>query len=408
MTYTYGNPMPDADAHSASPARVLTRQRLLAVCAAMLVAVTTSSSGQTPALDTSPAGVAARAFNAGQFEKVDAALQAATDERSIVLRAKAAIARGRYADAEKLLAGVVASSPVRDAALELGQLYLYLGRRDEGARLLQAVLTRSPQNSPADLLRLGPCRARARPLPGRERVPPQRRGGRPGRSGHQHRVGRGVSRKVQQRRRREVVPGSPEGRRVVRAGAGRALPRRRRSEPAGRQVGGRSGAQGQPELRPGAPADRGARARRSAARRGARVDPQGARGEPEQPRSAIARRGDCAARRPHGRLRGGRRRRPQDQSAIRRRLPHGGRSPRAQLPVRRSRAADAPRARARSRRAPARTPTWDRICCAPATSPARAGRSRPRSRPTPTTSSSSTSSPCSIRSTSSRRSATAT
>jgi len=155
VTYTYGNPMPDADAQSALPARVLTRQRLLAVCAAMLVAVTTSSSGQTPALENSPAAIAARAFNAGQFDKVDAALQAATDERSIVLRAKAAIARGRYTDAEKLLAGVVTSSPVRDAALELGQLYLYLGRRDEGARLLQAVLTRSPQNSPADLLRLG-------------------------------------------------------------------------------------------------------------------------------------------------------------------------------------------------------------------------------------------------------------
>jgi cellulose synthase operon protein C len=155
VTYTYGNPMPDADAQSASPARVLTRQRLLAVCAAMLVAVTTSSSGQTPPLDNSPAAVAARAFNAGQFEQVDAALQTATDERSIVLRAKAAIARGRYADAEKLLAGVVTSSPVREAALELGQLYLYLGRRDEGARLLQAVLTRGPQNSPADFLRLG-------------------------------------------------------------------------------------------------------------------------------------------------------------------------------------------------------------------------------------------------------------
>jgi tetratricopeptide (TPR) repeat protein len=135
--------------------RILTRQRLLAVCAAMLVAVTTSSSGQTPAVDNSPAAIASRAFNAGQFDQVDAALQSASDERSIVLRAKAAIARGRYPDAEKLLTGVVASSPVGDSALELGQLYLYLGRRAEGARLLQGVLTRGPQNSAADLLRLG-------------------------------------------------------------------------------------------------------------------------------------------------------------------------------------------------------------------------------------------------------------
>jgi tetratricopeptide (TPR) repeat protein len=142
-------------AQNSPSARVLTRQRLFAVCAALLVAVTTSSSGQTPALDNSPAAIAARAFNAGQFDQVDAALQSATDERSIVLRAKAAIARGRYAEAEKLLTGAVAASPARDAALELGQLYLYLGRRDEGARLLQTVLTRGPQNSAADLLRLG-------------------------------------------------------------------------------------------------------------------------------------------------------------------------------------------------------------------------------------------------------------
>ena len=147
--------MPDAHVRETPPGRVLTGQRLLAVCAALLVALTTSSSGQTPALDSSPAAVAARAFNAGQFDQVDAALQGATDERSITLRARAAIARGRYADAEKLLGGVVASSPVRDAALELGQLYLYLGRRDEGTRLLQAVLSRGPQDSPADLLRLG-------------------------------------------------------------------------------------------------------------------------------------------------------------------------------------------------------------------------------------------------------------
>ena len=76
MTYTYGNPMLDAHAAQNVPsARVLTRQRLLAVCAAMLVAVTTSSSGQTPAVDNSPAAIAARAFNAGQFDEVDAALQ---------------------------------------------------------------------------------------------------------------------------------------------------------------------------------------------------------------------------------------------------------------------------------------------------------------------------------------------
>ena len=135
--------------------RILTRQRLLVVCGAMLVALSTSSSGQTPAVDNSPFGVATRAFNTGQFDQVDAALGSATDERAIVLRARAAIARGRYADAEKLLTGIVTSSPLGEAALELGRLHLYLGRREQGVRLLQAVFTRGPQNSPADLLRAG-------------------------------------------------------------------------------------------------------------------------------------------------------------------------------------------------------------------------------------------------------------
>ena len=82
-------------------------------------------------------------------------MRSATDERSLVLRARAHIARGRYAEAEKLLQGVVASAPAGDAALELGQLQLYLGRRQEGTRLLQTVLTRGAQSSPLDLLRLG-------------------------------------------------------------------------------------------------------------------------------------------------------------------------------------------------------------------------------------------------------------
>jgi len=146
--------MTDARFQERPPAGVLTRQRLLAVCAALLIAVTTSSSGQTPAIDNSPAAAAVRAFNRGQFDLIDALLRSATDERSFVIRARAAIAQGRYAEAEKLLTGFASSAP-GDAALELGQLFLYLGRRDEGARLLQAVLTRGPRNSPADSMRLG-------------------------------------------------------------------------------------------------------------------------------------------------------------------------------------------------------------------------------------------------------------
>ena len=147
--------MTDEGARHTPPSVVLTWQRLAAVCASLLVALTTASSGQTPSVDTSPAAAAARAFNAGQYDQIDGLLRSATDERSTVLRARAHVARGRYAEAEKLLAGVVASNPAGDATLELGLLQQYLGRRQDAARTLGTVLARGGGASPADLTRLG-------------------------------------------------------------------------------------------------------------------------------------------------------------------------------------------------------------------------------------------------------------
>jgi tetratricopeptide (TPR) repeat protein len=132
----------------------LTRRRLLAVCAALFVAVNTSSSGQTPAAETSPAAAAARAYNLGQYDQIDGLLSPEPGERALVLRARAHIARGRYPEAEKLLAGAASSNPGGDAALELGLLQHYLGRAD-ATRTLQTVITQSDAATPADLLRLG-------------------------------------------------------------------------------------------------------------------------------------------------------------------------------------------------------------------------------------------------------------
>jgi tetratricopeptide (TPR) repeat protein len=134
---------------------VLTGRQFCAVCAALLIAITTSSSGQTPAVDTSPLAAAGRAFNAGQYDQVEDLLQSVNGEASAVLRARAHVARGRYGEAEKLLAGFAGASPAGDAALELGLLQLYLGRRPQGVRTLEVVLTRSADDTPADLIRLG-------------------------------------------------------------------------------------------------------------------------------------------------------------------------------------------------------------------------------------------------------------
>ena len=74
---------------------------------------------------------------------------------STLAEARKAIDTGRYADAEKLLAGPAASAPGGDAALELGKLQLYLGKKADGTRTLQRVINASPQNTVVDFVRLG-------------------------------------------------------------------------------------------------------------------------------------------------------------------------------------------------------------------------------------------------------------
>ena len=88
-----------------------------------------------------PAGLdaATRALLEGRFDEVDGAtagLDGANPEVA-ALRARAAIARGRYADAERMLAPIVQQAPTSEAALELGLLFHMLGRAEA-----QAILSR--------------------------------------------------------------------------------------------------------------------------------------------------------------------------------------------------------------------------------------------------------------------------
>ncbi len=134
--------------------RVNAVRRLLFICALLLAAGTSSSSQTRQPADT-PVEAAARALNAGRYDQIDTILSGSTDPRAVLLRADAEVARGRYPQAVTLLSAPAASSPGGDAALELGLLQLYLGRRDEGRRTLQRVLQTSPRTSGADLMRLG-------------------------------------------------------------------------------------------------------------------------------------------------------------------------------------------------------------------------------------------------------------
>jgi tetratricopeptide (TPR) repeat protein len=129
--------------------------------AVVVVLATTfsSSSAQSSAVQSATQARTAveRAFVAGRYDEVDRLAQAAPqDETLAVFRAKALIERGNYPEAEKLLTPLAAASPGGDAALELGLLQFYVGRRSEGRRAMQLVLmaeARSP--SARDYARAG-------------------------------------------------------------------------------------------------------------------------------------------------------------------------------------------------------------------------------------------------------------
>jgi cellulose synthase operon protein C len=92
-----------------------------------------------------PLQQATRAILEGKYEEVDR-LTDALDQRDpgvVAIRARAAIARGRYADAEAALRPVATALPTSAAALELGLLSKMLGR-DEAPGLLRRVAANAP------------------------------------------------------------------------------------------------------------------------------------------------------------------------------------------------------------------------------------------------------------------------
>ncbi len=87
-----------------------------------------------------PLQTATRALLEGRYDEVEQ-LTASLDQRDpnvVAVKARAAIARGRYADAEAALRPVAMRAPASAAALELGLLAKMLGRSDATA-ILQAV-----------------------------------------------------------------------------------------------------------------------------------------------------------------------------------------------------------------------------------------------------------------------------
>ena len=130
--------------------------RRACIAGLLLLAAGTVPTAQAPASrQAAPtSSPAARALNAGQYDEVERLLKAATDPTSIALRARAHVAQGRYQEAQALLTPVAAAQPDSDAALELGLLELYLGRRAEGIRRLRQLASRLDARTARDYFRL--------------------------------------------------------------------------------------------------------------------------------------------------------------------------------------------------------------------------------------------------------------
>ena len=128
----------------------MTFPRLAVVLAPLLVVGTLLAQSRQAG---GPADEALRAINEGRYAAVEQILSGQTDPRAFALRGRALIELGRYADAEKLLAGPAKAQPTSDAALELGLLQLTVGRRADASQTLRRVLTSTPRTA-AEYLRL--------------------------------------------------------------------------------------------------------------------------------------------------------------------------------------------------------------------------------------------------------------
>src|SRR5687767_2102084 len=135
---------------------LMTFRRVCVVFALMLLCAAQVPLAQSrPPAAATPADAALKALNAGQYDEVEQLLRSATDARSVAIRARADIERGRYSEAEKALAPLAQSQPGSDAALELGLLQMRLGRRNDAVRTLKLIVARVDGQTASELLRLG-------------------------------------------------------------------------------------------------------------------------------------------------------------------------------------------------------------------------------------------------------------
>ena len=127
----------------------------LLVAALAFLVLPSSSTAQAPrrpAQGDTPYRAAVRALNEGRYDDVDA-LKDTPDPSIAAVKGKAAIARGRYAQAETLLRPVASRMPVSEAALELGLMQQMLGRPEATALLQKVAPLADASDDPVEVAR---------------------------------------------------------------------------------------------------------------------------------------------------------------------------------------------------------------------------------------------------------------
>jgi tetratricopeptide (TPR) repeat protein len=112
----------------------------------------TAQSPRRPSQPDTPYRAAIRALNEGRYGDVDAIAEK-LDPNIVAVKARAAIARGRYEQAEALLRPVALRAPSSEAALELGLLQQMLVRPDAAALLEKVAPLADTSNDPSEVAR---------------------------------------------------------------------------------------------------------------------------------------------------------------------------------------------------------------------------------------------------------------
>src|SRR3954469_16601694 len=128
----------------------MARFSLLALALVLTAGLTPRVTAEQAPNVTSARSTAEKSLRAGRYDEVETVAQAfPKDELIAVSRALAIEARGDYARAETVLQPFATANPGGEAALELGLLQRYVGKRPESRRTLQLVVTADVANPSA-------------------------------------------------------------------------------------------------------------------------------------------------------------------------------------------------------------------------------------------------------------------